>query len=84
MVPDHSRSQIMTRENFIKAYARCHGVSIETATRVAEVAYANEGKPIATAAKKVGNGVGLAILIPMYALGAIVAIRIVLSILGIN
>lgn len=74
----------MTRENFIKAYARNYGVTIEAATRVAEIAYANEDKPLATIAKKIGNGIALAILIPMYVLGAIVAIRLVLSVLGIN
>lgn len=73
----------MTRENFIKAYARNHGVSIETATRVADIAYTHEDKPLTTVAKKIGNGVGLAILIPMHVLGAIVAIRLVLAILGI-
>ena len=73
----------MTREKFIKAYALNHGVSVEEATRIANILEADKKGPVATVAGKVGNGVGLAILIPMYTLGAIVAIRIVLAALGI-
>lgn len=73
----------MTRERFIKVYALNHGISIEEATRVADFLDSQKKGPVATAVGKIGNGVGLAILVPMYALGAIVAIRIVLSILGI-
>ena len=73
----------MTRERFIKVYALNHKVSIEEATRVADFLDSQEKGPITTAAGKIGNAMGMAILIPMYILGAIVAIRIVLAILGI-